>query len=122
MTRILKSLFGIYAALLFSVSLLVVTPCYVLLFLLAPKQEAPHWAHRYISRNWARSLFPVFFIRIKTKNAHLINRKKVYVFIGNHRSQLDIPAYAVACPNTIRFLAKEELTKIPLLLKTASAA
>jgi 1-acyl-sn-glycerol-3-phosphate acyltransferase len=115
MIRALKTLFGLWAALLFALSLLIVTPCYLFVFLLAPKQKAPHIAHRYISRNWAGMLFPIFFVRVKTKNKELIDSKRVYVFIANHRSQLDVPAYAVACPNTIRFLAKEELTKIPLL-------
>jgi 1-acyl-sn-glycerol-3-phosphate acyltransferase len=115
MIRALKSLFGIYAALMFALSLLVVTPLYILLFLIAPKKTAPHIAHRFISRNWAKLLFPVFFVLIKTRNRKHIDRKKVYVFVGNHRSQLDIPVYAVSCKNTIRFLAKEELTKIPLL-------
>jgi 1-acyl-sn-glycerol-3-phosphate acyltransferase len=115
MIRVLKALFGLWAALLFSLSLLIVTPCYLCIFLFAPKKKAPHLAHLYVSRNWARMLFPIFFIRIKIRNKELIDRNRVYVFIGNHRSQLDVPAYAVACPNTIRFLAKEELTKIPLL-------
>jgi 1-acyl-sn-glycerol-3-phosphate acyltransferase len=115
MIRALKSLFGIYAAILFSVSLLVVTPLFLLVFWLVPEKKAPHIAHQYISRHWAGLLFPIFFIRIKTRNRHYINKNKVYVFVGNHRSQLDIPAYAVACKNTIRFLAKEELTRIPLL-------
>jgi len=115
MGRILKSLFGIYAATLFAFSLLIVTPCYLLIFMLAPKRKAPHLAHQYVSRNWARLLFPIFLVRVKTRNARLIDRNKVYVFIANHRSQLDVPAYAQACPCTIRFLAKEELTKIPLM-------
>jgi 1-acyl-sn-glycerol-3-phosphate acyltransferase len=115
MIRVLKSLFGIYAGLMFAFSLLIVTPCYLCVFLLASKKRAPHIAHRYISRSWAWMLFPIFFIRIKTKNKEYIDRKRTYVFVGNHRSQLDVPAYARACPITIKFLAKEELTKIPLM-------
>lgn len=38
-----------------------------------------------------------------------------YVFVCNHRSQLDIPLFARACVNTFRFLSKEEVTKIPLI-------
>jgi 1-acyl-sn-glycerol-3-phosphate acyltransferase len=53
--------------------------------------------------------------RIKIKNRNYIDPKQTYVFIANHRSFLDIPAYAVSCKNSIRFLAKIELTKIPLL-------
>lgn len=35
--------------------------------------------------------------------------------MANHRSMLDIPLYALSCKNTFRFLAKAELTKVPLL-------
>ena len=45
----------------------------------------------------------------------MIDPSQTYVFIANHQSFLDIPAYAIACNNSIRFLAKVELTKIPLL-------
>ena len=50
---------------------------------------------------------------MRVKNRSFIQPDKTYVFVANHRSQLDIPAYAIACKNTLRFLAKEELTKIP---------
>jgi 1-acyl-sn-glycerol-3-phosphate acyltransferase len=115
MVRFLRSLFGIYGALVFIVALVIVTPCFLFVFLLFPKSKAPHIAHRYISRTWARSLLVGFFIRIKIKNAELIDKNKTYVFVANHTSQLDVPAYAVSCNNTIRFLAKAELTKIPLM-------
>jgi 1-acyl-sn-glycerol-3-phosphate acyltransferase len=37
------------------------------------------------------------------------------VIVSNHRSNLDIPAHFLSVPNPIRFLAKTELFKIPLL-------
>ena len=60
-------------------------------------------------------IFVFFGIRLVTKNYELLDKDQTYVFIANHRSQLDIPAYALATHHTIRFLAKEELTKIPLM-------
>ena len=54
-------------------------------------------------------------MRVEIKNRHLIDPNKTYVFIANHLSMLDIPLYARSCTNTFRFLAKAELTKIPLL-------
>jgi len=89
-------------------------PCYFIVFNIYPKEKAPKIAHR-LSQLWARTLFAIFFIRVRIVNAQFIDAQKTYVFIGNHRSFLDIPAYAIACKNTIRFLAKVELTKIPLL-------
>src|SRR6185436_10559049 len=75
----------------------------------------PFIAHKYISRNWAGSLFVFYGIRLIIKNKELLDQKQTYVFIGNHRSLLDIPAYAVATNHCIRFLAKKELTKLPLM-------
>ncbi len=113
--RALRFLFGIYAALIFIITMLIVVIAYIFIFSFAPKKKAPHWAHRYVSYNWARSLFIFFLVRWKIKNLDYINPKENYVFVANHRSMLDIPAYALACKNTFRFLSKAELTKIPVL-------
>lgn len=113
MGRIFRNLFGIYALIVFTLSVLVVLPGYFLVFLLASKERAPRLAHRLISRSWASVLFLLFGIRVKVRNSQVLDPEKTYVFVANHRSLLDIPSYAIACQNTFRFLSKEELTKIP---------
>ena len=113
--RALRFLFGLYAAVIFALSLLVVAPAYILVFSLASKEKSPHLAHRYVSYTWARILFIFFLVRLRVKNKELIDPKRNYVFVANHRSMLDIPAYALASTNTFRFLSKAELTKIPVL-------
>ena len=115
MKFILKNIFGIFAASVFAVTLILVIPCYFIVFQFSSKERAPHLAHRIISRNWARLLFPFFAIKLKIEGMEKLKEDETYVFIANHRSQLDIPAFAVATKHTFRFLAKEELTKIPLL-------
>lgn len=107
-------LIAIIGLLLFMVTLLITVIIYVIIFNTFPKEKAPHAAHR-VSQVWAIVVFIVFFSRLKVKGRELIDPKKSYVFVSNHRSQLDIPAIARACRNTFRFLAKAELTKIPLL-------
>lgn len=114
MIRTLRVLFGIYALLLFPVTLVVMTLLYVIIFTCVPKKKAPHVAHR-LSRVWARLLMIIFFLPTRIRNKQFIDPKKTYVFVANHQSQLDIPLYALACSNTFRFLAKAELTKIPLM-------
>jgi 1-acyl-sn-glycerol-3-phosphate acyltransferase len=113
--RFFKALFGIYAALFFIATLLITTPLYFIVFLCLSDKKAPHIAHRVISRSWARILSWGFFTPVRVKNFSYIDPDKAYVMIANHRSQLDIPLYALASRNTLRFLAKAELTKIPLL-------
>ena len=113
--RILKTIFGIYAALIFIIVMLLTLPGYFLVFSLAPKKKAPHWAHRYISYNWAAALFICYLIRWKVRNREYLDRNENYVIVANHSSMLDIPAYALSCKNTFRFLSKAELGKVPVL-------
>lgn len=44
-----------------------------------------------------------------------INKKRTYVLVANHRSNLDAPVAAYSWPGKVRYLAKKELLKIPLL-------
>lgn len=112
--RLLKIVFGCYAFVIFLCSLLIVFPCYYLVFKLSAESKAPARAHA-ISRSWAQFLFTFYLVRYKIKNKHLIDPDKTYVFVANHRSMLDIPLFARSCTNTFRFLSKAELAKIPLL-------
>ncbi len=112
--KVLKVLFGCYATIIFSLSLLIVFPAYFLIFTLSGKKNAACYAHN-LSRLWALFLFRCFFIRYEVRNTHYIHPEQCYVFAANHKSMLDIPLFARACSNTFRFLSKEELARIPLL-------
>lgn len=114
MKGIIRTVFGLYALLFFSAALIPAFLSYVLIFALMPERKSPVTAHR-VSRLWAAVLFFFYFIRIRVKNRHYIDKNKTYVFVANHQSLLDIPLFALACSNTFRFLAKEELTRIPLM-------
>ncbi len=114
MIRFFRNLFGIYALLIFPWTLIVVTILYAFIFTFFSKQKAPHIAHG-LSRIWAKVLSILFIFPARIRNKHFIDPNKTYVFVANHQSQLDIPVYALGCKNTIRFLAKAELTKIPLM-------
>jgi 1-acyl-sn-glycerol-3-phosphate acyltransferase len=108
------TLFGLYAVLIMILSFFIVIPCYFFIFTFVPKDKAPFRGHK-VSRFWAKLLFTCFFIRLDIKGMELINPDKAYVFVCNHRSQMDIPLFARACVNTFRFLSKVEATKIPLI-------
>ncbi|MBP6333899.1 MAG: 1-acyl-sn-glycerol-3-phosphate acyltransferase [Bacteroidia bacterium] len=113
--RILRFIFGLWAVLVFASSLLISGVLYFIIFSFAKEAKAHNIAHQMVSRNWARFLFILFGIRTKIRNVEVLDKSKVYVFAANHRSLLDIPAYAIACPHSFRFLAKAELMKIPVL-------
>lgn len=107
-------MFGVYALLFFCIVLIPAFLSYVIVFTLLPEKKAPLAAHR-VSRIWAAILFIFYGIRFKIENKHFINKDTTYVFAANHKSLLDIPLFALSCKNTFRFLAKEELSKIPLM-------
>ena len=113
--RPLRFLFFFYALVMLVPAFLLFMIFYFLVFSLLPGTRAPHVAHRYVTRNGAMILFALLFIRVKFKNKNLVDPGKTYVFIANHQSQLDIPAFARSCTNTFRFLAKAELMKVPVL-------
>ena len=111
--KIIRTFYALYVLFIFVFSFLIFIPVYFFIFLLSNKDKAPHVAHQN-SRVWAIFVYGLGFIGLNIKNKDKINPEKTYVFISNHRSQLDIPLCAIACNNTFRFLAKYELTKIPL--------
>ncbi len=114
MGKVLRIIYTTYCFIPFLLSFLLVVPLYFIIFNFFPKSRSPHIAHA-LSRGWAAYLFICFFIRVKISNKQFIDKNKTYVFVANHLSMLDIPLYASACKNTFRFLAKEELGRIPLL-------
>ena len=103
--------YAVYGAAVFAATLALVTPCYFAIFVTSGK-KAPHIAHSF-SRVWAKVAYTFFLIRVRVTGKEHIDPKQTYVFVSNHRSLLDVPLAALACKNTFRFLAKEELTRIP---------
>lgn len=112
--RLARMLFMLYCAIPMLFSLLTVFPLYFIVFRFTDRSKAPHRAHA-LSRNWAFFLFRAFFIRYRLNTRYAPRKEGVYVLVANHRSFIDIPAYALSSCNTVRFLSKEELTWIPVI-------
>lgn len=111
--KILRFIWALWGMVVFLVSLIIVTPIYFIIFGIGGDKNSLV-AHK-ISRSWARFLLTFFGVRIKIHNAEKLDPEQTYVFISNHASQFDIPAWRLATNHFFKFLAKEELTKIPLL-------
>lgn len=94
MIRILRAIWGIYGLVIFVVTLILAIICYFVIFTIADKKNAASIAHKYISRNWARTLFIFFGIRLKIKNKHLLKKEQTYVFVANH---LSLARYSRRC-------------------------
>lgn len=72
-------------------------------------------AQLWLARMWARSITAVCGIRITTRGLNAIEPDGRYVIASNHTSYIDTPVILGAIPVQFRFLAKQELFKIPLL-------
>ena len=70
---------------------------------------------RRVLRIWARVFLFVTGTRVTVEGADRIDPTGSYVFVGNHTSNLDIPVIMGKLPVSIRFLAKKEMFKVPVL-------
>lgn len=63
---------------------------------------------------WSWLLMKTNRVKIQVIGLEKFAREKSYVFISNHGSNLDPPAVALAIPQTLRFIGKSSLAKIPI--------
>lgn len=68
-----------------------------------------------VARVWARSLLWIARVHVEVKGLDRVRGDVNYVFTANHLSYMDTPVVLAYVPARFRFLAKEELFKIPFL-------
>jgi len=86
---------------------------YPLFYALLLREKFYPAAHR-LRIAWAHFLFRVIGVKIVVKSEVTLDPKQAYIFCANHDSYIDIPTLAVALPSFFGFMAKDELTRIPL--------
>lgn len=64
---------------------------------------------------WSRAFLTIAPIRFDGTRSDHLDPSRQYVFVSNHLSTFDIPVLFLAIPHRIRYLAKAELFKIPIL-------
>ena len=64
---------------------------------------------------WSRLFLTIAPVHFEAEGAAGIDRSRTYVFVSNHLSSFDIPILFLSVPVPIRYLAKKELFKIPIL-------
>jgi 1-acyl-sn-glycerol-3-phosphate acyltransferase len=72
------------------------------------------WAHKLVQRA-ARVVMLLWGIRIKVHQRELIDSDRQYVYIGNHRSDLDAILTLAALEGYWKYLGKAELLKYPVV-------
>jgi 1-acyl-sn-glycerol-3-phosphate acyltransferase len=111
--KILYGIWTFWCAIVWVITLLITTPIYYLIFALGGK-NGDRTSHK-LSRIWAGTGLFLCGIIVKVYNREILDKNANYIFISNHRSMLDIPVCAVSTAHFFKFLAKEELVKVPLL-------
>jgi len=66
-------------------------------------------------QRWSRRFLRIPPVEIEVEGREHVDPGKRYVIVSNHTSNFDIPVLFLAIPTPIRFLAKKELYKIPLM-------
>lgn len=68
-----------------------------------------------IARFWSRLLVKIAGVKLTIEGLDKIEPGKSYVFVSNHLSYMDTPVVLGHIPANFRFMAKEELFRIPFL-------
>jgi 1-acyl-sn-glycerol-3-phosphate acyltransferase len=83
---------------------------------------AKHSFFDWVHRNWARGLLWVAGVRIDVEGLEHFKSGRPQIIMVNHQSFLDIWALMSVLPGSLRFVAKSELAKIPLVAVAMRAA
>lgn len=67
-----------------------------------------------VLRGWARRFLRVTGARVGAVHHVQLDRGRSYVFVSNHTSNLDVAAIISVVDHPLRFIAKQELKRIPL--------
>ena len=67
-----------------------------------------------VATAWARTILFVSRVKIQTSGVEKLDPAKSYIFMANHQSNFDIPVLLGRLPVQFRWLAKEELFRIPI--------
>lgn len=68
-----------------------------------------------VIRTWSRSWLIAAGVRLDVEGREHVDPDRSYMVVANHQSALDIMACFLAVPVPIRFLAKKELFRLPIL-------
>lgn len=75
----------------------------------------------WIHRNWARSLLAAAGVRVTVRGLEHLDRGGSQILVANHQSYFDVWALMAVVPASLRFVAKEEIARIPILGRAMEA-
>ena len=78
-------------------------------------RHRPGGVYDWGTNDWSRDLLAAAGTKVRAEGLERIPRDQPVVYASNHSSMFDIWALAATLPGSVRFVAKEELTRVPLL-------
>lgn len=111
--KIILKIYLIWCVFNFSIIMTLSLPLIVLPIVLLGEKNGGPIAYFFL-KSWG-FLFGLFSgIRFKTANRRDVPRSQAFVYVCNHNSYLDSPAFVLAIPGQFRPLGKVEMKKIPI--------
>lgn len=114
MKPFLRRLFASYAVVLFLLLLALSVPYMLVNFLLAPADSALRRNIHFLHHRFTPLYLFLIGVRTEVEGLEKLDPQQSYVIIANHRSSLDFIVNASVFPGIFRFLAKHELTRVPV--------
>jgi len=112
--HILRKIWSVWAVAIFLILMFLSLPIVGLNMILTPGKRALHHNIWYLHHVFTPFFLMTVGVRMKVEGRKKLSRGQSYVIVGNHRSSLDFIVNAHAYPGVFRFLAKQELQKIPV--------
>ena len=67
------------------------------------------------ARTWSRWILKTTGVRVRVEGLDRITPGATYIFVSNHQSIYDIPVIFASLPHQLRIIAKESLSRFPVL-------
>ena len=116
--KLFRKVWAFYGSLIFTITILVFAPLVVIFKLIGGKTF--QW---FLGRSYyliPRILFYPCFIWFKVIGKDKIDPSKQYIIVSNHRTYIDIFANPAASPMHFKYLAKDEIRRVPFVGWVAS--
>lgn len=109
-----RKIWAIYAVVLFILMMFLSLPVVVANMIFTPGQRALRRNIHYLHHVFTPTFLTLIGVRLRVEGREKLDPKASYVIVSNHNSALDFIVNAHAFPGVFRFLAKQELQKVPV--------
>ncbi len=111
---IFRKIWAVYAVILFLTMMLLSIPIVLFFMAVSSGKKALHKNIYYLYHIFTPIFLTLVGIRLKVHGKENLVAGQSYVIVSNHNSSLDFIVNAHAFPGIFRFLAKQELLKVPI--------